>query len=472
MSNNKIYLSNKALNFGLVTLVMGLSIIFGFVISFGKPSWLSGLFLIPFIGVITVLVFQQPYLGLAFIIASLPVIDILPSIPFATSVVSLLGGVTLGIYILRALRPDRHFPITFPPQLIWGGLFIAWMFFTNPSAALIPTSGRNWMFTFVQLWILAFLSSQLMDEPRKHKVLMWIYSIAALVSAGFAIQSGSIGETVAESIRSSGLAGGQNEAGRYFVVALVFISYLRSTTKSKIVSTVLLICMGLTVLGVFMTVSRTALLLLLTAVGLLIILQANKRNNLQLTIAIILILIIVFVFADNILSIMRTILPSIQQGEDTMGIRYNLWTAGWHMWLDHPLQGVGIGQFPINLPYYGQGLLSSQYLKLGAHNMYVQLLAETGMVGLFLFLGLVGSVIRNLWKATRSQDSNLASLAKIWLIVLILMLLGGITKQDQFDKLVWISFGMGVSQLFKSGKPLLKSPLKTIKLFSLKNGNY
>lgn len=458
MNNIKILISDKARIVGLVVLVAGLSITIGLVISLGQSRWLSGLFLIPVIGVIAVAVFQQPYLGLVFVIASLPVMDILPSIPFATSVVSLMGGVTLGVYILRALGPGRHFSFKFPSQLIWGGLFIAWILFTNPSAALIPTSGRNWMFTFVQLWILALLASQLFDEPRKHKVLMWIYTLAALVSAGFAIQKGGIGDTVADSIRSSGLVGGQNEAGRYFVVALVFISYLRSTTKSKILSTLMMISMGITVLGIFATVSRTGLLLLLTTVGLLLILQVNRRKSFQVGIVLVLVVLIVaLIFADNIFTIMRTILPSIQQGADTMGIRYNLWTAGWHMWLDHPVQGVGIGQYPVNLPYYGRDLLDLQYLKLGAHNMYVQLLAETGIVGLFLFLGLIGSVVRNLWIATRSQDSNLASLAKVWLIVLILMLLGGITKQDQFDKLVWICFGMGISQLYKFGKPLLQN---------------
>ena len=72
-------------------------------------------------------------------------------------------------------------------------------------------------------------------------------------------------------------------------------------------------------------------------------------------------------------------------------------------------------------------------------------MAETGLIGLSLFAGLVLSAIAALWRSMNEMDVEMAALARTWLIVLILILLGGIVKHDQYDKLLWIVVGMSVA---------------------------
>src|SRR5207253_4289129 len=60
------------------------------------------------------------------------------------------------------------------------------------------------------------------------------------------------------------------------------------------------------------------------------------------------------------------------------------WIAGVHMFLNHPLIGVGIGNYPDAYPRYFITIFTTS---LGhAHNYYINIAAETGSIGLIAFL--------------------------------------------------------------------------------------
>lgn len=107
------------------------------------------------------------------------------------------------------------------------------------------------------------------------------------------------------------------------------------------------------------------------------------------------------------------------------------WWVGWHMVEDHPIIGVGVGDYKREfLPYKAEFLQTDRgqfyldevgYIQRAAqaHNEYVQILAEMGIVGILatvtLIVLLVGSTIRRV----RGAD-------KFWKRVALLGLLGGI----------------------------------------------
>jgi len=205
--------------------------------------------------------------------------------------------------------------------------------------------------------------------------------------------------------------------------------------------------MAVLLYGVFLTVSRTGLLLLVGGLSLYIIRNFHSKRIAQSIFVLLLVLTVVWIFADNIVIISKSILPAVLTGIDTVGLRYRLWQAGIRMWFDHPIAGVGIGQFGENLTRYGWDLLSIHYLRrrLGAHNMYIAVLSETGIIGLVLFLLMFVSASRAILKTIRSKNNNVSELALNWLIVIILVLLAGLTKHDHYDKLNWIVIGIVVS---------------------------
>jgi O-antigen ligase len=60
------------------------------------------------------------------------------------------------------------------------------------------------------------------------------------------------------------------------------------------------------------------------------------------------------------------------------------WFAGLHMFVDHPILGVGIGNYPDAYPRYFITIFTDP---LGhAHNYYINIAAETGLIGLMAFI--------------------------------------------------------------------------------------
>ena len=403
------------------------------------------LILVGLIGLVLAgMILVNPFLGIVLIAASLPVTDLLPSIPMVSSILPVVGGITIFGYLMKNVNKHGNGVKGTRSVVILGLLFIIWMFITNPQAAWFGID-RNWIFTYGQLLILTFLAEELLDDPKKYKTFLWVFSIVAVISATVAIQQGSIGEDIDTSIRTGGLSEGANSAGRYFVVGMIFFVYLRTMEQNQLLRFISGLGILINFLGVFYTVSRTSMVLLFTAIGLIILLNPQKKLNFTLIIVFMAGILLLTFLSDTVFKILGSIIPAITQGTDTIGLRYKLWDAGFRMWLDHPITGVGIGMYPHELPYYARGI-PQYYLHLVAHSTYVQLLSETGIVGLGLWLTMAAISLRNLWKASRIEDLELKSLATVWFIVLAILLIGGITMTQSAEKLIWIC--MGVSEYF------------------------
>ena len=386
-----------------------------------------------------VLVLIRPYYGIAITAASLPILDLLPEIPYFSSVVPLIGVITIIGFLLK----KRSRPFKFSYVYLFSLLFVVWIYVSNPQAAWFG-SERNWFFTFIQLWALLLLSGELLDTPGKQKTVMLIFSISAVASAFYALQNA--GQSVdfeTYMIDEAGLTDNANSAARYFTIAMVFITYLRSTQKNQLLKAIGLLGIILTYLGVLVTLSRTGVILLIIAQGLIILLEPQRKQKFSLVLAFSLALVVVLLFSENLFKYLESFVPTIQQGTDTVGVRYNLWRSGWNMWLDHPIKGVGIGMFINKVGPYIYQLEGPHLWRSVAHNTYIQVLSETGIVGFLLFMALVYFSLRN-FIFTKALSIESKKIRNVWLVVLLVMLIGGITKSDHADKLSWMVMGLSV----------------------------
>jgi O-antigen ligase len=301
---------------------------------------------------------------------------------------------------------------------------------------------------------------------------MWIFSIFCVISAVVAIQQGHIANTVGASDRAAGLADQPNASARYFVVAMVFFSYLATVGTKPFLRLLAIGGEVVTFLGVFFTLSRTGILLLFAAIGLQIIINTRRKFNYLVFFAYSIAALTMWFLSDKIINIIKSILPSILQGTDTIGLRYELWQAGLRMWLDHIFQGVGIGMFPAQLRYYAPGL-PERYWTLGGHDTYINVLAETGLVGFGLFLLMLILALKNYLQSGKIDDIKSIALRNVWLIVFLITLLGGITLNGQNDKLLW--FLIGVSVYFqnqfslRTQKNAVDKPASNIQLSTFEN---
>jgi hypothetical protein len=75
---------------------------------------------------------------------------------------------------------------------------------------------------------------------------------------------------------------------------------------------------------------------------------------------------------------------------DTGATRIEAWKAGWEMFKDHPILGVGVHNFgPWLSDYYDRNLNPAKQWGRAAHSLYFTLLPEMGIVGTLFFIGML-----------------------------------------------------------------------------------
>lgn len=402
--------------------------------------------------VLCLLIVARPVWGIIIIGASFPVAGILPPVGFTTSAYPLLGAATLLGYGREFVFEKSQTPIVTLSHVL-ACILIAWITLSNPPAAF-SIGDRVWLWTYVQLLALMFLTTQLMKHEHEHRALMATYVIGAIISAYVAVHQVQFGLSSAASLRARGLAEGANDAGRYYVLAVVFLAHLRHAYTKRWLKVLSIAAIVILLAGLAATVSRTSVLLLLLGIGLMLIERTKLLKERLFEFGLAIAAAALLVVPVEYWRIVSGIVVSIVQGQDSVGFRYMQWDAGLAMWADHPVAGVGIGQFENHSVYYGTNFIPFYGLRWSAHNTYVTMLAETGLVGFLLFLALIIAAaigLKNGW--VREQRGSISATHYTWLTALTIMLIGGMTGDDHVHKFIWLIFGLGAVHL----TPLFRS---------------
>lgn len=147
--------------------------------------------------------------------------------------------------------------------------------------------------------------------------------------------------------------------------------------------------MSLSTVGLIFTGSRGGLIGF--AIGIFVLLGYYAFKNWRVALAIILIMILMIlifltldqIYLESVFS--QRLIYKLVNIESGIDIRANLSRVAWMMSLDHPLFGVGRGNFILNSSKYFEKL-GIEVIENIPHNTYFGLIAETGFVGFILFL--------------------------------------------------------------------------------------
>jgi O-antigen ligase len=128
--------------------------------------------------------------------------------------------------------------------------------------------------------------------------------------------------------------------------------------------------------------------------------------------------------------------------------RADIWKVGAEMVKANPVLGVGAGNFRVRSPQYvlEAGLIRRSDLivdkPLVAHNIYLAVLSQLGIVGLLLFLGIIGASLAAAANAarafTRQRDEESELLARAVVIALCGILAAGFFGSWSFSKPLWL----------------------------------
>jgi O-antigen ligase len=133
--------------------------------------------------------------------------------------------------------------------------------------------------------------------------------------------------------------------------------------------------------------------------------------------------------------------------------RTDIWRIGGRMVSAHPVRGVGSGNFQLSSVHYllkNPGAVRYDYFvdhPKVAHNTYLHVLAELGLVGLALFLSIIGFAVVCAFRAaqlfTRRGDRDMELLTRGLLLAMIGLLSADFFISAQYSKQLWLLLGLG-----------------------------
>jgi hypothetical protein len=233
-------------------------------------------------------------------------------------------------------------------------------------------------------------------------------------------------EALYPSWRAIGSLGDPNYYAQIMVV-LVPIALLQLWGKTRWrVRIPALLALASILCGVVLSYSRGAIVAICALVAALI---GFRYLRLRHVIPVMLAMIMIVAIADPM--VIRRVYTiageSNPRAADRSVIGRKTYQAGaWHIFLDHPLLGAGFGQSPSYIPRYGRMYGSMLGPKnAAAHNMYLQILAETGLLGCAAFLLLLRAVVkpmlalRRYWAQRRPEYAH--TLTSLMLGVLLFL---------------------------------------------------
>jgi len=398
-----------------------------------------------------VVVWRWPYWGIILVTISRPLTSLVLRMPFLGSALPLFGGVALASYVFHEDSRHKLTIRSFRFEHILGLLFILWMLGTHPIAATAYTGGRIWAFTYLQLLVLMWLASEVLTISWL-QTLMWVYVVVSVVSAWPSVVQAQSLDAASRSVRLVGLAASPNMLAGSLLFALVFLRALHVRVSKRWVSMLCVVFYAVIVLTITFAVSYTAYFALIWLVPFLMW-WVPGRHGIRWS-SVLWSLLVVLVIAWLIVSM--GFLDVTTQGfeyvtTETGPFRYRvgLWSSTLDIWLNtfsNMMRGVGPGQFIQEAQY----VASSEFWGRVPHSLYLTLLAEYGMVGFAIFAAMILAAFRNLWIAARAGGEH-GLMARAWLLILLLVLFTGLSGSNQYDKIPWLVFGVGIALRRESG---------------------
>lgn len=193
-------------------------------------------------------------------------------------------------------------------------------------------------------------------------------------------------------------------------LGILFAEYI-STHSKKVVFEIIFV-----VIALMMTGKRT-LFLIPIALLLVYVLLFSKNNKLIKFSGVCLIIVsgifLIYVFVPSASLIIDRF---IDNGGDVLSGRENFWEYAVEMFRQHPLFGNGFLTF--NDYIYNKGFrYYGEMWNYQAHNVYIQLLGETGIIGFSVFVSLILMLIKNVIKFAK-KTKNFWDLVLVYWVIL------------------------------------------------------
>ena len=352
------------------------------------------------------------------------------------------GNIFLGIltlcFFVKTYQKKANINSEYKRYFIAVYLFVATMFISALLSGDIVYGLKRWadmwIWRFMPFVVVIFLLNNYIDAK---KVMLTGFAGITLTSV-YAVYQGLSGMS-----RANGFYGHPMTLGGWLCIflPLLLIEFFERRLLGKyywLAGLAFCICIA----GLVFNATRGAwLAVAIVSAVLLIYYMFKSKRNLAVSIIFVALISTVLVNNPKFMHRLETIDDFDKYQSNTE--RILIWQSAWNMFKDHPVLGVGLGQYTEN---YQQKYISPQAKepKLGhAHNNFMQMLAENGIVGFAGFVIMFGYIIfKNL--ITWVKGRNVYALMIV--SATVCLLLQGFTEYNVGNsaviKMYWLVLGL------------------------------
>ena len=321
-----------------------------------------------------------------------------------------VAGLALIALIGEAMSGKRELRFAWPE----GGLMMAFLAAAALSCltALWPGYAAERVGDLAKMILTFFFLLNCANSERRLRGVMWIMVIGGLFPALGTLKNYLAGNLYEGRTAWVGIFANPNEVAYALVILVPLLVYL-ATPRGWWVRLLLSAISIVFAAAIFVTFSRGGLI----ALGAVIALIGWRKKNKWILGLTLILLAGGLLFASRYWS--RDEGFSQLNSDATVESRLATTQAGFDMFVDHPLLGVGIGCSVIAWPLYApQGLHTRRALV--THNTFIQALSETGLLGFVPFVLLIGVSLyqmRKLALGKAATDLGAAVEVSIWGLV-------------------------------------------------------
>lgn len=307
--------------------------------------------------------------------------------------------------------------------------------------SLYPEGTLTQIVTYIQLLTLVWLIWELCPEISEQRGLLQAYVLGTFVSGIDTIYKFlSHQESAYQRYAGSGLDA--NDLGLMMALSIPVSYYLLIQQKGPMawVYRLQLVLAGTTIM---LTASRGATLACLVALAIVPLthtrLTTRKKVALLLTLSL-LVFGVVFLVPASSWKRLSTVPDEFEHG--TLTGRTLIWKAGWQIFREHPYFGIGSNAFrPIVSRVLAEPIrLDDQDSPAPpAHNTFLSILVEQGVIGFAIFCALLAVLGLSLRAMPRFPQ-------RLWIVVLTVWAVGVSSLTWEMRKPTWFFFGLLIAQ--------------------------
>jgi O-antigen ligase len=385
-----------------------------------------------------ILIFRFPFAGLLAFVGMIPLESAFFSIGSGAVTYTRLLGVYLFILWFAKMVIQRRRMVVMPytkwllPFLVWASASILW---ASDRQASVQS-----LFTLIQMFALGLVVyNEANDRKRLNAMLLVLVAGSTLAVILGYFQVGTLTGKDLLTLQSQGVKEYGSIVGLAFLSGFILYFFGDKNRRRPLP----LIISAISIYPLLAASERGVYLAIMIALFSLGFISQRKLDYVTYAVLAVLAFYGVFLLIARFggLSSFAISRFSITNIIETGGTgRTDIWKVGWRMVQDHPLIGVGLGNFPaVFNKYTPYTVFDPSLAGSGPHNDLLSVAAETGVIGLILFIGLLGSLgVRLLQLFRKPLDPELVVLSAWVMGLFVYSLSDGLTSVFIYRKFYWL----------------------------------